>query len=132
MEGIFTKITSIMEKTFKGETTEVGLYLTMARKAELEGYPDIAMYLKNLAWEEAGHACEVLTILGKYGGMEIKSTKENLQMMLEGEKMATQEKLDAAMIARDEGVPDAALFFESASKDEHRHRSALEGFLKKL
>lgn len=121
------KITNIMEKTFQGETMEVGLYLAMAKKAELEGYPDIAMYLRNLAWEEAGHACEVATLLGKVG-----STKANLEMMHKGETMATREKSDAARIARDEGAPEAALFFESASKDENRHRSGLEGFLKKM
>jgi rubrerythrin len=126
------KITSIMEKTFKGETTEVGLYLAMAKIAEFEGHPDIALYLKTLAIEEAGHAAEILMIMKKYGGMEVKTTKENLQMMVEGERMATQEKLDAARIAREEGVPEAALFFEGASKDEKRHRSALEGFLKKI
>ncbi len=122
-----SKITSIMEKTFTGETTEVGLYLAMAKKAELEGHADVAMYLRKLADEEAGHACEVATLLGK-----IKDTKFNLEMMHQGETMATKEKLDAAKIAREEGNNDAAIFFESASKDENRHRAGLETFIKRL
>ncbi|HMK47604.1 MAG TPA: ferritin family protein [Methanocella sp.] len=121
------KITNIMEKTFTGETMEVGLYLAMAKKAELEGLPDVAMYLKQLAWDEAGHACEVATLLGKIG-----PTKANLEMMHKGETMATKEKADAARIAREEGNLEAANFFETASKDENRHRSGLEGFIKKI
>jgi rubrerythrin len=122
------KLTKIMEATFKGETMEVGLYLAMAKKAELEGLADVAMYFKQLAMEEAGHACEVGTLLGK-----IKpTTKENIEYMLGGETMATQEKADAARIAREEGFGEAATFFDGASRDENRHRSGLEGFLKKL
>lgn len=121
------KIKNIMEKTFQGETMEVGLYLAMAKKAELEGLPEIAMYLKGLAWEEAGHACEVALLLRKIG-----DTKANIEMMLQGETMATKEKMDAARIAREEGMPEAAVFFEHASKDENRHRAGLEGFMKKL
>ena len=122
-----SKITNIMEATFKGETMEVGLYLAMAKKAELEGRADIAMYLKQLAWEEAGHACEVATMLGKIG-----DTKANLEMMHQGETMATKEKADAARIAREEGNSEAATFFDAASRDENRHRSGLEGFLKNM
>jgi rubrerythrin len=122
------KLTKIMEATFKGETMEVGLYLAMAKKAELEGLADVAMYFKQLAMEEAGHACEVGTLLGK-----IKpTTKENIEYMLGGETMATKEKADAARIAREEGFAEAATFFDGASRDENRHRSGLEGFLKKL
>lgn len=122
-----SKLTNIMEKTFTGETMEVGLYLAMAKKAELDGLPEVALYLRGLAWEEAGHACEVAIMLGK-----IKSTKENVEYMLGGETMATKEKLEAAKVAREEGNNDAVTFFERASADENRHRSGLQGFLNKL
>jgi rubrerythrin len=122
------KLTKIMEATFKGETMEVGLYLAMAKKAELEGLADVAMYFRQLAMEEAGHACEVGTLLGK-----IKpTTKENIEYMLGGEAMATDEKATAARIAREEGNAEAATFFDAASRDEKRHHNALEGFLKRL
>ena len=85
-----SKLTKVMEQTFTGETMEVGLYLAMAKKAELDGLPEVALYLRGLALEEAGHACEVAIMLGK-----IKSTKENLEYMLGGETMATKEKLEA-------------------------------------
>jgi rubrerythrin len=46
--------------------------------------------------------------------------------------MAKKEKADVARIAREEGFGEAATFFDGASRDENRHRSGLEGFLKKL
>jgi rubrerythrin len=122
-----SKLTKIMEQTFTGETYEVGLYLAMAKKAELDNMPEVATYLRGLAMEEAGHACEVAIMLNK-----IKSTKENLEYMLGGESMATKEKMDAARIAKEEGNNDAATFFERASADENRHRSGLQGFINKL
>jgi rubrerythrin len=122
-----SKLTKIMEQTFTGETYEVGLYLAMAKKAELDNMPEVATYLRGLAMEEAGHACEVAIMLNK-----IKGTKENLEYMLGGETMATKEKMDAARIAKEEGNNDAATFFERASADENRHRSGLQGFLNKM
>jgi len=122
-----SKLTKIMEQTFTGETMEVGLYLAMAKKAELDNMPEVATYLRGLAMEEAGHACEVAIMLSK-----IKGTKENLEYMLGGETMATKEKMEAARIAKEEGNNDAATFFERASADENRHRSGLQGFLNKM
>ncbi len=122
-----SKLTKVMEQTFTGETMEVGLYLAMAKKAELDGLPEVALYLRGLALEEAGHACEVAIMLGK-----IRSTKENLEYMLGGETMATKEKLEAARIAKEEGNNDAVTFFERASADENRHRAGLQGFLNKI
>ncbi|HTY91814.1 MAG TPA: ferritin family protein [Methanocella sp.] len=122
-----SKLTKIMEQTFTGETMEVGLYLAMARKAELDNLPEVATYLRGLAMEEAGHACEVAIMLSK-----IKGTKENLEYMLGGETMATKEKMDAARVAKEEGNSDAEAFFIRASADENRHRSGLQGFLNKM
>lgn len=116
-----------LEKNFKGETSEVGLYLAMSKQAEIEGHPDIAMYLRQVAMDEAWHAAWVVKIQGKIG-----NTKENLQKMVGGETGAIAGKSEAAKIAREEGNEEAARFFEIASRDEDRHRAGLEGFLKKL
>ena len=39
----------ILKNTFKGETTEVGWYLAMSKIAEREGFPDVAVYLRQVA-----------------------------------------------------------------------------------
>ena len=43
---------------FTGETSEVGLYLAMARVAQRQGYAEVAEVLKVIAWEEAEHAAQ--------------------------------------------------------------------------
>jgi rubrerythrin len=118
----------ILKDTFKGETTEVGWYLAMSKIAEREGAADVAVYLRQVAMDEAWHATEAAEILG----LVKESTIENLEMMLAGEGKAEIEKAEAAEIARKEGNSRAALFFEKASKDEARHKAGLQGFLKIL
>ncbi|MDD2438736.1 MAG: ferritin family protein [Methanosarcinaceae archaeon] len=118
----------ILQDTFKGETTEVGWYLAMSKIAEREGFADVAVYLRQIAMDEAWHATEAAEILG----LVKDSTLENLEMMLKGETMAEVEKAEAAEIARKEGNTRAALFFERASLDEARHKAGLQGFLDRL
>jgi len=36
-----TPVEEAAEANFKGETTDVGFYLAMARQAQREGYPDV-------------------------------------------------------------------------------------------
>ena len=42
-----------LRANFQGECTEVGMYLAMSRVAAREGYPEIALYWKEAALEEA-------------------------------------------------------------------------------
>ena len=51
-----TELVEAVKNEFMGETMEVGLYLAMARQAEREGYPEIAVVLRNIAMDEAYHA----------------------------------------------------------------------------
>ena len=122
-----TKVEKEVQNNFMGETQEVGMYLAMSRQASRTGYGELAEVFKRLAWEEAEHAarfCEMNGIIGD-------DLKENIEMMLEGEKMANAEKRTAAEIAEDEGLEDAATFFMESSKDEGRHYKILEGILKR-
>jgi rubrerythrin len=114
-----------LERNFKGETTEVGLYLAMAKRAEMEGYPQIALYLKQVAMDEAYHAAEIAEYIGLIG-----NTKENLEKMLKGETAAGVSKAEAAKLALEEGNLDAASFFTRAAKDEERHAAGLKAYLR--
>ena len=100
----------------------------MSKIAESEGLADIAVYLHQIAIDEAWHATEVAEILG----LVKEKTLDNLEMMLSGESNAEFEKAEAAKIARKEGNTRAALFFERASLDEARHKAGLNGFLERL
>jgi rubrerythrin len=126
--GDLMTLEEILKNTFKGETTEVGWYLAMSKIAEREGFPDVAVYLRQVAMDEAWHATEVAEILG----LVKETTLENLEMMFEGESKAEIEKAEAAELARKEGNTKAALFFEKASLDEARHKAGLNGFLERM
>ncbi len=116
-----------MEKTFESESNDIALYLAMSRKAEEEGYPEIASYLYNIAMDEAQHAAAFAALLGK-----VRDTKANLVAMLAGEIKAEKDKEDAARAAQAEGNEDAFAFFEKSMHDEHRHKEVIKEALSKL
>ncbi|WP_409200207.1 ferritin-like domain-containing protein [Methanobrevibacter sp. DSM 116169] len=122
-----TAVEKEVQNNFMGETQEVGMYLAMSRQASREGYGEIAEVLKRLAWEEAEHAAR----FAEMNGVIKPTLKENLEMMLEGEKMANQEKHDAAEACQKEQIDDAKNFFYDSSKDEARHAKILEGILER-
>ncbi|VVB86870.1 Rubrerythrin [uncultured archaeon] len=117
----------ILEKTFDSESNDIALYLAMSRRAEEEGHSEIAAYLLNVAMDEARHAAEFATLLGK-----IKDTRTNLVMMLAKEIKAESDKAEAAKIAQAEGHDNAFEFFEKALLDETRHKTGIKKVLSKL
>lgn len=122
-----TELEKEVQNNFMGETQEVGIYLAMSRQASREGYGELAEVFKRLAWEEAEHAARFAEMNGV-----IKDTlKENIEMMLEGEKMANGEKREAAEIAKANNLENAEVFFKDSSRDEGRHYKILEGILKR-
>lgn len=110
---------------FKGETSEVGLYLAMARQACREGYPEVAEALVRIAWEEAWHAAGYAEL----AGLISPSTAENIKRMLAGEQGANRGKKEAAVKAKEAGIDPAHDFFDETSRDEARHARALKGLL---
>ncbi len=110
---------------FKGECTEVGLYLAMARQAQRDGYPEIAGALKTIAWEEAEHAAQ----FAELNGLVSTNTKDNLEKMLAGEIGANNGKKQAATKAKENNIDPAHDFFDESSRDEARHARMLKGLL---
>lgn len=66
-----------LRANFQGECTEVGMYLAMSRVAAREGYPEIALYWKEAALEEAEHAAKFAELLGECVS---DSTEKNLSV----------------------------------------------------
>lgn len=122
-----TAVEEAVEMNFKGESSEVGLYLAMARHAQREGFPEIAEVLKSIALDEAWHAARFAELNGKISA----STKENLEHMLKGEIGANNGKKSAAAKAKEENIDEAHDAFDESSRDEARHARALEGLLKR-
>lgn len=113
---------------FKGECSEVGMYLAMSRVALREGYPEIALLLEKIAHEEAEHAAKFAEMLGE---VITDSTKANIEKMLAGENGACASKLEIAKKAKElnyDAIHDAV---HEMAKDEQRHGAALEAMLKR-
>jgi rubrerythrin len=122
-----TDLEETVKMNFTGETSEVGLYLAMARQAQREGYPEVADTLKTIAWEEALHAAQ----FAEMNGMVSASTKENLEKMVKGEIGANNGKKAAAKKAKEVDIDPAHDFFDESSRDEARHSQMLAGLLKR-
>jgi rubrerythrin len=120
-----TEVQEAVEKNFKGETTEVGIYFAMARQAQRQGFPEIAEVLKTIALEEGWHAAR----FAELNGLISQDTKRNLENMLNGEIGANNGKKQAAIKAKEEGVDEVHDFFDESSRDEARHAKALKGLL---
>ncbi len=120
-----TSVEEAVMHNFKGETSEVGLYLAMSKQALRDGYPEIAEALKSIAWDEAWHAAR----FAELNGLVSESTKENIKKMLAGELGANKGKREAAVKAKESDIDEAHDFFDESSRDEARHARALQGLL---
>jgi rubrerythrin len=82
-----------MKNAFKGETTANAKYAAFSKKAEEEGYPEIAMLFKAASGAEQIHANNHKVVLQRMGEeiptvtpeYEVGSTMENLKNAIEGE-----------------------------------------------
>jgi len=120
-----TDLEKEVQANFQGECAEVGMYLAMARQAQRDGLPEVAEVLKRIAYEEADHASH----FAEMNNIIKPTLKENLEMMLEGETMANNEKKAAATKAKENNIDPAHDFFDESSRDEGRHAKMLKGLL---
>lgn len=120
-----TEVQEAVDMNFKGENSEVGIYLAMSRQSQRQGYPEIAEVLKTIAFEEAWHAARFAELNGHISA----DTKTNLENMLKGEIGANNGKKQAATKAKEAGIDEAHDFFDESSRDEARHANALKGLI---
>ncbi len=115
-----------LRANFQGECTEVGMYLAMSRVAAREGYPEIALYWKEAALEEAEHAAKFAELLGECVS---DSTKQNLTVRVEAENGATAGKFELAKMAKAHNLDAIHDTVHEMARDEARHGKAFKGLL---
>jgi len=115
-----------LRANFNGECSEVGMYLAMSRVAFREGYPEVGMYYKQAAYEEADHASRFAELLGE---VVTDSTKKNLEMRVEAENGATKGKVDLAKMAKEQNLDAIHDTVHEMARDEARHGKAFQGLL---
>ncbi len=117
-----------LRANFQGECTEVGMYLAMSRVAAREGYPEIALYWKEAALEEAEHAAKFAELLGE---CVFDSTEKNLAVRVEAENGATAGKFELAKMAKQLNLDAIHDTVHEMAKDEARHGRAFKGLLER-
>lgn len=127
-QGVDPEIIEGLRANFNGECTEVGMYLAMSRVAFREGYPEIGMYWKEAAFEEADHAARFAELLGE---VVTDSSKKNLEMRVEAENGATAGKFQLAKLAKEKGLDAIHDTVHEMARDEARHGKAFAGLLKR-
>lgn len=127
-KGVDEFVLNGLRDHFKGECSEVGMYLAMARQAFREGYPEVAVVLEQIAKEEAEHAARFGEMLGE---LVSDSTKANLEKMLAGENGACKSKKEIATKAKQLNYDAIHDSVHEMAKDEARHGKALEALLKR-
>jgi rubrerythrin len=117
-----------LEEAFAGESQANRKYLAFAKKAEQEGYKQVAKLFRAAAEAETIHAHNHLRILGG-----IKSTKENLESAINGETYEF-EKMYPQMIedAKNEGNKSALQSFQYANEVEKIHADFYKKALENL
>lgn len=127
-KGVDPEIIEGLLANFEGECSEVGMYLAMSRVAMREGYPEIGMYYRQAAFEEADHASRFAELLGE---VVTDSTKKNLELRVEAEYGATEGKFELAKKAKQLNLDAIHDTVHEMARDEARHGKAFEGLLKR-
>lgn len=106
-------------KAFVGEAKAHHRLLGFARKAEDEGYSQVAKLFRAVAAAEGVHAERHLRLLGE---AVVRSTEENLEYSFEQETTVNQVYYpDFIREAEEEGAPAAVKSFQEARDVEGRH-----------
>jgi rubrerythrin len=115
-----------LKTAFAGESQANRRYLYFARRADIEGYPDVGGLFRDTSEAETGHAFGHMDFLKEVGdpvtGVAIGDTEKNLKSAVEGETYEyTQMYPGFAKSARDEGFEEIAEWFETLARAEKSH-----------
>jgi rubrerythrin len=117
-----TKSEENLKAAFAGESQANRKYLAFAKKADKEGFPQVAKIFRAAAEAETVHAHNHLRELGG-----IKSTKENVQGAIEGEHYEfTKMYPEFLEDAKEEGNKGAERTFDLANEVEKIHHKLYE------
>lgn len=140
-EEATAKTIADLQDAFKGETTASAKYAAYSKKAEQDGYHNIALLFKAASMAEKVHANNHKAVLVEYGveapaiktEYNVKSTKENLEDAIKGEsyEVATMypEFLQDAINSKSQL---AQISFNYAFKVEKKHKLMYEKALAAL
>jgi rubrerythrin len=115
-----------LKEAFAGESMANRRYLYFAKRADIEGQPDLAGLFRDTAEGETGHAHGHMDYLRSAGDpatdLPFGDTEENLKSAVAGETYEyTNMYPGMAKTAREEGFDDIADWFETLARAERSH-----------
>ena len=121
-----TKTEENLKGAFAGESQANRRYLYFARRADIEGYPDVCGLFRDISEAETGHAFGHMDFLKETGdpatGEPIGGTEANLKAAVAGETYEYSEMYPGfSRTARDEGFDEIAEWFETLARAERSH-----------
>ena len=129
-----TKTHENLKHAFAGESQANRRYMYFARRADIEGYPEVGGLFRDTAEAETGHAFGHMDFLKEVGdpatGFAIGDTDANLKSAVEGETYEyTQMYPGFAKTAREEGFAEVADWFETLARAEKSHANRFSKLL---
>ncbi len=117
-----------LKEAFAGESQANRRYLAYAKKAESEGYPEIAKLFRAAAEAETVHALAHLRVTG-----DVRTTKENLDDAMKGESYEFKQMYPKFIEeAKQEQNKGALVSFQNAMVVEQVHFSLFNDAAKAL
>ena len=117
-----------LKDAFAGESQANRRYLAFAKKAEEEGYKQVAKLFRAAAEAETVHAHSHLRVLGG-----VKSTRENIQEAIAGETHEFKKMYPEFLAkAKAEAIKPAEMSFDYANQVEKIHAALYEKALANL
>ena len=121
-----TKTLENLKTAFAGEAQANRRYLYFSRKADEEGYPEVAALFKGIAEGETAHAFHHFDSMKEMGdpatGASVANVKDMLNYSVLGETYEyTTMYPTFAKVAREEGFEEVAKYFDILTKAEHAH-----------
>ncbi len=117
-----------LKEAFAGESQANRRYLAFAKKAESEGFKQVAKLFRAAAEAETVHAHNHLRAL-----KGIKSTKENIQEAISGETFEFKKMYPEMLTkAKADGIKEAEISFDYANQVEKIHAALYEKALASL
>jgi rubrerythrin len=111
-----------LREAFAGESQANRRYLAFAKKAEQDGYKQVAKLFRAAAEAETVHAHSHLRALGG-----VKTTKENIQEAINGETHEFKTMYPSMLAkANEEGQKQAEMSFDYANQVEKIHAALYE------
>jgi rubrerythrin len=117
-----------LKEAFAGESQANRRYLAFAKKAEEEGYKQVAKLFRAAAEAETVHAHAHLRVLGG-----VKSTKENIQEAIAGETHEFKSMYPEFLAkAKGEAIKPAEISFDYANQVEKIHAALYQKAMAEL